>query len=58
MPWWHRADQHGLRDAVLAVAGDVVRDLAAPGRMADVHRVVEIEVRGERGQVVGVVVHV
>ena len=54
----HRADQHGLRRRGLAVAGDVVRDLAAAGRVADVHRVVEIEVRGQRRQVVGVVVHV
>ena len=33
-------------------------DLAATGRVADVNGVVEIEMCGHRGQVVGVVVHV
>jgi hypothetical protein len=55
---WHRADQDGLGDPVLAVAGEVVSDLAAAGGMTDVDRVVKIEVRGDRGQVVRVVVHV
>ena len=38
--------------------GDVAHDLAAAGRVADVHGVMDIEVRGHRGQVVGVVIHV
>ena len=38
--------------------GDIVDDLAASGRMADVDRVVEIEIRGQCGQIIGVVVHV
>jgi hypothetical protein len=40
------------------VPGDVVDDLAATGRVADVNGVVEIEMCGQRGQVIGVMVHV
>jgi hypothetical protein len=36
----------------------VADDLTAPGRVADVNGVVEIEMCGQRGQVGGVVVHV
>ena len=54
----HRTDQHGLRDAALAVPGDVVHDLAATGGVSDVDGVVEVEMGGQRSQVVGVVVHV
>jgi hypothetical protein len=36
----------------------MVHHLAATGRMADVNCVLEIEVCRQRGQVVGVVVHV
>ena len=54
----HRADQHRLRHSALAVPGEVVHDLAATGGVADVDGVLEIEMRGQRGQVVGVVVHV
>ena len=43
---------------LLTVPGDVVHDLAATGRVPDVDRVVQVEVRGQGGQVVGVVVHV
>jgi hypothetical protein len=35
-----------------------VRDFAAAGAVADVDRVVQVEVSGDRGKVVGVVVHV
>ena len=41
----HRADQHGLRDAARAVPADVARDFAAAGRMADVNRSCQIELR-------------
>ena len=47
-----------LATRLFAVPGDVAGDLAAAGRVPDVNRVVEIEMRGQRGQVVGVVVHV
>ena len=44
--------------AALTVPGDVAHDLAAAGGVPDVDGVVEIEMGGQRGQVVGVVVHV
>ena len=53
----HGADEHGLGHAGGAVAADVARDLAAAGRVADVHGVAEIERRDERREVVGVGVH-
>ena len=53
-----RADEHGFGHAVLAVAGDVVDDLAPAGRVADMDSVVEIEMGRERGQIIGVVIHV
>ena len=37
---------------------DVAHDLAAAGRVADVHGVMEIEVLSHRSQVVGLMVHV
>ena len=54
----YRADQHGLRHPALAVPGQVAHHFAATGRVADVDRVLEIEVRRHRREVVGVVVHV
>ena len=51
-------DQHRFRDATLAVSADVAHDLAATGGMTDVNGVVEIEMGGQRGQIVSVVVHV
>ena len=50
----HGADQHGLRDALRAVAADVAGDLAAAGRVADVDRVLQVERLDERREVVGV----
>ena len=41
-----------------AVAADVARDLAAAGRVADVDGVLQVERLDERGEVVGVRVHV
>jgi hypothetical protein len=54
----HRTDQDGFRDAALTVPGDVAHHLAPTCRVADVHGVMQIEVLGHRGQVVGVVIHV
>ena len=47
-----------LRDAALAVPGDIARHLAAAGRMADMDRVLQIEMLDQGGDVVGVVIHV
>src|SRR6202522_3729004 len=40
------------------MSGQVAHHFAPTGRVADVHGVVEIEVRGQRREIVGVVVHV
>jgi len=54
-----RADQHRLRrPAIAAVARDIARHFAAAGRMADMDRVLQAELRGDRGDIGGVGVHV
>ena len=47
-----------FRHAALTVSGDVVRDFAATGRVSDVDGALQIEMGSQRGQVVGVVIHV
>jgi hypothetical protein len=54
----HSADEHELGDAAVAVAGDIVRRLAAAGRVADVDRVAQVEMGDESRDVGGVVIHV
>ena len=54
----HGADEHQLGDAALAVARDVACCFAAAGRMADVDRVAQIEMRDDSGGVRRVVAHV
>ena len=40
------------------LAGEVMRDFAAAGGVADVYRIAQVEMFDDRGEVVGVVVHV
>ena len=40
------------------MAGDVVHHLATPGGMADMHGVFKVEMRCQRREIVGVVIHV
>ena len=47
-----------LCHAALAVPRQIVHHLAAAGGMADMHRILQIEMRGQRRQVVGIVIHV
>ena len=54
----HGADQHRLGDALRAVAADIAGDFAAAGGVADMDRVLQIERSTERGEIVGVGVHV
>src|SRR3989454_12541696 len=54
----HRADDHRFCHAAFAVARQVVHDFPAAGRVADMHRTLEVEMRGQRGEVVGVMIHV
>ncbi len=52
------ADQRGPGSAALAMSCQIMGHLAASGRMADVDGVLQVKMSGERGEVVGVVVHV
>ena len=54
----HRAYQHGLGDAIGAVAPDVAGDLSAASRVADQGCAVQVQRFDECRQVVGVGVHV
>ena len=45
----NRADEHRLFHAALAVPRDIARDFAAAGRVADVDRVLEIELLDDLG---------
>nr|GEU28259.1 hypothetical protein [Tanacetum cinerariifolium] len=54
----HRRDQRGLLDAAGAVAGDVARHFAAAGGVAHQRGVADVERVEQRGQVVGVRIHV
>jgi hypothetical protein len=53
----HRADQDGFRDAALTLSSDVVHHFAAGG-VPHMDRIVQIEMRSHRREVVGVAVHV
>jgi hypothetical protein len=52
------ADDRGRRHATLPVAREIVDDLASTGRVADVNRSLQIEMRRQGRKVAGVVVHV
>ncbi len=54
----HRADEHGLGDPAFAVAAEVADHLAATGGVPDVNGVAQVQMLGQRGEVVGVVVEV
>ena len=54
----YRADYGRLGHAALAVSRQIVDDLAAAGRMADVDGILQIEMRRHRGEVIGIVIHV
>ena len=54
----HRADERRLRHPAFAVACQIVHDLAAAGGMADVNGVLQIEMRRQRREVVGIMIHV
>ena len=54
----HRTDQGRLRHTALAMSSQIVRHLAATGGMANVNGVLKVEMRGQRRQVIGIVIHV
>src|ERR1700747_2287185 len=47
-----------LRHPAFAVARDVMHNLAATGRVADMDSILEVEMRRHRGEVIGIVIHV
>lgn len=55
---WNRVDEHGFGRSALAVPGQVADHFTAAGRMAHVNGVLEVQLLGQRREVVGVVVHV
>jgi hypothetical protein len=54
----HRADQRCLARPALTMPAQIMRDFTTSGRMADVNRVLQVEMRGERSQVVCIMVHI
>ena len=56
----HRGDDAALGHAArrLAVAGDIGDHLAAAGGMAHMHGILQVQMRGQRRQVGGIMVHV
>src|SRR4029077_12390807 len=55
---WYCADDGRFCHPAFAVASQVVHHFAAPGRVADMNRIFEVEMCGQRRQVVGVMIHV
>jgi hypothetical protein len=56
--WRHRIDQDRHRDPAFAVPSQIVGDLAAAGGMANVNCVLQVEMRCQRRQIIGIVIHV
>src|SRR5262245_31826532 len=54
----HGADVSRLRHAAFAVAREIVHPLAAACGMADMDRILQVEMRGHRREVVSIMVHV
>src|SRR4029077_3139080 len=54
----HSTDERGPCHAAFAVTGEIVHNLAAARGMADVNRILQVEVSDHRREVVSVMVHV
>jgi hypothetical protein len=54
----NRADERCLRHAIRAMPRDVADYFAAAGRVTDMHGILEVQVRGQRRQVIGIVIHI
>ena len=54
----HRADDRRLRHVAVAMAGEIAHHLAAAGRMADMDRVLQVEMRRHGCEIVGIMVEV
>ena len=54
----HRANDHRFCHAAFPVVSQVVHHFATAGRVTDVYGILQIEVRGKRSEVIGVMIHV
>src|SRR5260370_19326675 len=54
----HSADQRCLRDSALAMSRQIMRHLSTAGGVADMHGVLESWMRGQRREIVSIVIHV
>src|SRR4029078_7680556 len=54
----HSANDRRLRHALVAMTSEITHHLAAAGRVADVDRILEVEMIRDGLQIVGIVVHV
>src|SRR5882724_9367849 len=55
---WHGADDRRLRYILIAMTGEITHHLAAAGRMADVNRILQVEMVSDGLQIVGIMVEV
>ena len=55
---WNGPDHDCRFDSAFTMSGNVAHDLAPASGMADVDRVLKIELRRERGEIIGVMIHV
>src|SRR5216684_5266596 len=55
---WDRADEHGLGNSAFTMTRYITRHLTASGGVTDVHRVLQVEVRGQCCEVIGVMIHI
>src|SRR4029077_1726561 len=54
----HGPDDRRLRHILIAMTGEITHHLAAAGRMADVNRILQVEMVGDSLQIIGIVVEV
>src|SRR6185369_2608080 len=56
--WRYRADDRRLRHILLAMTAEVTHHLTAARRMADVNRILQVEMIGDGLQIVRIVIHI
>lgn len=56
--WWHCTDDGRLDHAAFAVARDIAHDLTATAGMADMDGFLQVEMRRQSRQIVGIMIHV
>src|SRR5881392_2185341 len=56
--WRHRSDHHRFCHAAFAVARQIMDYFASASRVADMHGILEIEMLGQRREIVRIMIHV